>query len=309
MKKQMIGVFAALMVTAAGTITAQAGDWKLTEDGKNWMYLYSEDDPAKDEWIEDQGKIYYLDSKGYMKTGWVSNKDDKKKYYMGSDGAMAFNTIASDGRYVGPEGTGLDGYDKYRKAVRAELKKTAPKKSNSGKNSQNTTDQEQIQQFFTMADLNQDGYQDLVVMTGVQEAQILQEVAIWSPDEGKFVLAAEFDTPLNGQHSVLYLDPQGEEIWLEMTEPSGEMYLFQMEAGSAAFESVWSFTMAKDSQDYPQYYVNGDVEDRQMWELLMEQARQRRGNIPLAGYVPATEENISAKADLILSESEVDLWK
>ena len=267
--------------------------------------MYSPDDPAKDEWIEDAGKLYYVDSKGYMKTGWVTNKNDGKKYYMGADGAMAFNIIAPDGRYVGPEGKGLDGYDKYRKAVRSELKKAAPKKSKNKNNSQDTS----AQQFFTMADLNQDGYQDLVVMTGVQEAEFLQEVAVWSPDEEKFVLAAEFDTPVNGQRSTLYLDPEGEEVWLEMTETSGDMYLFQMRTGSSAFESAWSFTMAKDRQGYPQYYVNGDVEDRQIWESFMQQAKQRRGNMPLTGYVPATEENIAIKVDLILSEAEVDMWK
>lgn len=304
-KKQITGTIFALMIAVTGAITAQAADWELTEDGKNWMYMYSPDDPAKDEWIEDAGKLYYVDSKGYMKTGWVTNKNDGKKYYMGADGAMAFNIIAPDGRYVGPEGKGLDGYDKYRKAVRSELKKAAPKKSKNKKNSQDTS----AQQFFTMADLNQDGYQDLVVMTGVQEAEFLQEVAVWSPDEEKFVLAAEFDTPVNGQRSTLYLDPEGEEVWLEMTETSGDMYLFQMRTGSSAFESAWSFTMAKDRQGYPQYYVNSDVEDRQIWESFMQQAKQRRGNTPLTGYVPATEENIAAKVDLILSEAEVDMWK
>lgn len=41
----------------------------------------------------------------------------------------------------------------------------------------------------------------------------------------------------------------------------------------------------------------------------MQQAKQRRGNMPLTGYVPATEENIAIKVDLILSEAEVDMWK
>ena len=155
-KKQITGTIFALMIAVTGAITAQAADWELTEDGKNWMYMYSPDDPAKDEWIEDAGKLYYVDSKGYMKTGWVTNKNDGKKYYMGADGAMAFNIIAPDGRYVGPEGKGLDGYDKYRKAVRSELKKAAPKKSKNKNNSQDTS----AQQFITMSDINQDGYQD-----------------------------------------------------------------------------------------------------------------------------------------------------
>jgi len=290
----------------AGTFGVQAADWELTEDGKHWMYLYSPDDPAKDEWIEDNEKLYYVDSKGYMKTGWVTSQYDGKKYYMGPDGAMQFNTFAKDGRYVGPDGTGLDGYDKYRKAVKKELKKAAPKKS---KGKAEASSDPQITQFFALEDLNMDGYRDLIIMTGQHEAQSLQEVAVWMPEEEKFQLAAEFDTPDSGQQGTLYLDPEGEEVWLELTEKSGDMRLFQMSYGKSVFENIWVFTMEKDDEGYPQYYINGDLEDRQTWELLMQQARQKRGGISLSGYVPATEENISAQVDVILSEADVDLWK
>lgn len=308
-KKGIAVSLLALAMGAAAAATAHGADWELTENGKNWMYMYAPDDPAKDEWIEDNGKTYYLDSKGYMKTGWVSNKDDGQKYYMGPDGAMAFNMVAPDGKYVGPEGTGLPGYDKYRKAVRSELKKAVPKKSTAKKNGKTVQNETQSQVFFTMYDLNMDGYRDLVIMRGNQEAESLYEVAVWVPEDGKFQLAAEFDTSEGGQRGTLYLDPEGEEVWLELTESSGDMRLFQMRNGSGAFRNSWTFTLENDEDGYPQYYVNGDPEDRQSWELFLEQARRKRGNTPLTGYVLATDENIAALVDVILTEQEIDMWR
>ena len=67
-------------------MTAQAaasGSWELSDNGKYWMYFYTPGDPAMDEWIEYEGKEYYVDSKGRMKTGWVTNEVDGERYYMG----------------------------------------------------------------------------------------------------------------------------------------------------------------------------------------------------------------------------------
>ncbi|MCI8664798.1 MAG: hypothetical protein HFG69_16405 [Hungatella sp.] len=309
MKKKIAGgAFFALLIAMAGTFSAKAamsGYWELSDDEKYWMYMYSGYEWAQDEWIEDQGKTYYLDSKGRMKTGWVANKDDKKKYYMGPDGAMCFNMFAPDGKYVGPNGWNLDQYDKYRKAVRSEIKKSAPGKS-SGRNK--NTAEDQSQQFFLLSDLNGDGYKDLIVMYGEQQAESLREIAVWIPEDGKFQLAAEFDKPEKGDYCTLYLDPEGDEVWMEMTEKSGEMNLFQMEYGSAVMENVWSFTMETDEAGNGRYYINGSEEDREVWELFMARAREQRGNQPLTGYQPATEDNIAAQADRVLGEGEIELW-
>ena len=53
-----------------------------------------------DQWIEDQGKEYYVDSNGYMRTGWVTDRKDKQRYYMGEDGAKCFNIFTPDKQYV-----------------------------------------------------------------------------------------------------------------------------------------------------------------------------------------------------------------
>ena len=49
------------------------GTWERTEDGKYWKYVYAPDRQAIDEWIEIDGKEYYFDKKGRMKTGWFWN--------------------------------------------------------------------------------------------------------------------------------------------------------------------------------------------------------------------------------------------
>lgn len=304
MKRQLTGILCGLLIAAASTVISYADDWTLSDNGKYWMYMYSPDEPAKDEWIEDEDKVYYVDSKGYMKTGWVTNKENGKKYYMGPDGAMAFNTFAKDGRYVGPDGTGMEEYDKYRKAIRSELKSTSKKKSK--KKDASAT---QTQQFFLVTDLNRDGYRDLVVMCGEQEPESLLKVAIWDAEDKKLQLAAEFDTPDQGMKSTLYLDPEGEEVWLEMTEPSGDMNLFQLRKGTTLFDNVWSFTMKMDQDGYPRYYMNEDEEDRETWELFMSRARQERGNTPVSGYLPVTDENIQVQVDLILDEEEIKMWQ
>lgn len=301
MRKQMAGLIFGLLIASTSAMTAQADDWMLSDNGKHWMYMRSPDDPVKDEWIEDGDKLYYVDSSGYMKTGWVTNKDDGEKYYMGADGAMVFNAFAADGRYVGPDGTGVEEYDKYRKAIRSELKNNPLKKK--------TAASQLLQQYFLVTDLNRDGYRDLVVMCGEQGPESLLKVAVWDSEDKKLQLAAEFDVPSQGEKGTLYLDPEGEEVWLEITEPSGEMSLLQLMRGTPLFDHVWSFTLRNDEDGYPRFYVNEVEEDRETWELLMSRARQQRGNMPVSGYLPVTDENIQVQVDLVLDERELKMWK
>ncbi len=347
MKKEIIGAIFALAAAAAAiaSFPAQAAEgWDRSEDGKYWMYYNAWDQPVEDEWIEVGGKTYYLDTKGYMKTGWVTDKESGKKYYMGEDGAMCFNIFAPDGRYVGHDGAQVDTYDKYRKAAKAEaskaVKAAGKNKKKSGKSgaaggAAGTTGGVQTQPYFAMMDLNQDGYRDLVVMEGPVEAAggffgsagsgypavgaaglqgasswslggCLVEVAVWSPEEEKFQLAAEFDTADTAEHSTLYRDLDGGGVWLEIADPNGDLRLFQMEYDSTVFENVWSFTMDLDDWGGASYRVNGDEEDRDVWEQYIAQARTRRGNAPVTGYLPVSDENLAAQVDVLLTEEE---WK
>lgn len=97
------------------------GTWERTEDGKYWKYVYAPDRQAIDEWIEIDGKEYYFDKKGRMKTGWVTSEWDGNRYYMGKDGAKCRNTFLSNGTYIGPDGVVLERFEAWRKAVQNQL--------------------------------------------------------------------------------------------------------------------------------------------------------------------------------------------
>lgn len=155
----------AVLITAALVLAvplcahgAQEGTWDQSEDGKYWMYFYSPGSPAEDEWIEDQGKEYYVDSKGRMKTGWVTDKRDKNKYYMGDDGAKCFNMFTPDDHYVGPDGLILESFDTYRKAVKKQLERQMKDKAYKEREGA-------LRPGFMLWDINGDQYQSAGIFT------------------------------------------------------------------------------------------------------------------------------------------------
>lgn len=353
LRRTIAGVLAVLLFAAGGTCIVQADEWDKSEDGQYWMYYDYSGEPLKDEWIEENGKTYYLDSSGYMKTGWVTNKDDGNKYYMGEDGAMVKNAFTPDDKYVGPDGVAVAGYDNYRKKVKAEINKAAKYKAaantttNSSRNTTGKTDANKTvrkQSYFLLTDLNQDGYRDLVVldaevteeetMDSVQADSLqntlpaagqnpenvqpgvpeiprgaLVEIAVWDSEDKEFQLAAEFDEAGEGEYSTLYLDPQGEGIWLEITENEESLRLFQMVGDTPRFNHVWDFYMELDDWGGPLYYVNGSDEDKAAWDEEMAKAKLRRGTMPLTGYLPVSDEHIKAQVDLLLTDRDLGMWE
>lgn len=309
MRKQLALLFGSLALMAVWAFPGMAEGWELSEDGKYWTYCDSPGVPREDEWIEDHGKTYYVDEKGHMKTGWVTDKDTGEKYYMGEDGAMYVNAFTKDNRYVGPDGLQIAAYDTYRKAVKSEIKKAVPKKKKTKKIGQNAAEEPARQGYFLITDLNLDGYRDLVVMDGTEESKNLVEVAIWDPEEEIFLLSAEFDEPEEGAAAcTLYQNPEEETIWLEVAETNGNCYLFQLEYQEARFKNVWSFEMEIDDWGGPEYLINGQAQDQDEWDFELAEARRTRGEAVLGGFLPATEENINAQVDRILTEEELDLW-
>lgn len=135
-------------------------------------------------------------------------------------------------------------------------------------------------------------------------------MAIWDAEEEKFLLSAEFDEPEEGTAvSTLYQDPLGDTVWLEMTEPNGDFYLFQMEDQEARFKGMWSFEMELDDWGGPEYRVNGILQDKDEWDYEMAEARRSRGEAALGGYLPATEENIKSQVDRVLTDEELEMWE
>lgn len=86
--KKIAGILVGVIALGSLCMPVFGDEWDLSEDGQYWQYYGYQDEPLKDEWIEDKGKTYYVDQNGNMKTGWVTNSNDGKRYYMGEDGAM-----------------------------------------------------------------------------------------------------------------------------------------------------------------------------------------------------------------------------
>lgn len=353
--KKTAGILAGALVLGSLCMPVFGDEWDLSEDGRYWQYYGYQDEPLKDEWIEDKGKTYYVDQNGNMKTGWVRNNNDGNRYYMGEDGAMVKNAFTPDNRYVGPDGTTVEKYDTYRKAVKAEINKAA--KQRRSRPASANADTKTMQPYFLLTDLNRDDYRDLVVMyayapeeaakegvaaqgtagldvavqdtvgqgmavqdtAGQSTGQTgqglgpvggnLVEIVVWNPEEETFQLAAEFDETGEGEYSTLYIDPNGEGIWLEITENEESVRLFQMEVDTSRFKGEHSFTMDLDDWGGAEYFIDGSAEEKAVWDEELFRARLERGSIPLTGYLPVNDENIKRETDRILSEAELYLWE
>ena len=110
--------------TAVQTGSSQSisAGWK--QDGNGWYYVLPDGAKAAGRWIEDDGAHYWINSSGYMVTGWqqaeggvwyyfhsdgalaVSEWVDENGqwYYLGADGKMLTNAATPDGYYVGADG-------------------------------------------------------------------------------------------------------------------------------------------------------------------------------------------------------------
>ncbi|MCE5221768.1 MAG: cadherin-like beta sandwich domain-containing protein [Clostridium sp.] len=107
--------------TATNVSTVKASQWVLVNG--RWQYNDATGNPVKNSWFYDRnyGKTYFLQSDGYMATGWFSYNgawyylgtdggmrtgwimDGSKYYYLYADGSMACNTI------IGGFKVGFDG--------------------------------------------------------------------------------------------------------------------------------------------------------------------------------------------------------
>ncbi len=61
------------------------------QEGDIWKYKKADGEICKNCWQEVDGLWYHFDSNGIMQTGWL--KDEEKRYYLKSSGAMACNEL------------------------------------------------------------------------------------------------------------------------------------------------------------------------------------------------------------------------
>lgn len=105
-------VTAASKGTAVITVTTTDGNYKATctvtvndqqvtggwqQDGTGWKYLNADGSFVMSAWKQIDGKWYYFESSGVMKTGW--HNAGTYYYYLKSDGSMAVNEWVDDGKY------------------------------------------------------------------------------------------------------------------------------------------------------------------------------------------------------------------
>ena len=125
MKRRFGVIAAAAVLSAALAVPSYAGTWKYVND--QWKYQRGANKYAYNEWVEDNGKYYYLNNDGYVTTGWQQIdgqwyymdatgamqtgwlKDDSGKwYYLYPSGVMAVSTVI-DGRTIGADGVWTPG--------------------------------------------------------------------------------------------------------------------------------------------------------------------------------------------------------
>lgn len=84
MKKRMVCLGLAVLMSLGVCITSFAGSWE--SDDKGWWYRYDDGSYPYSELVDIDGKQYYFDENGYMCTGWREIVTGKIR--QGSDGSM-----------------------------------------------------------------------------------------------------------------------------------------------------------------------------------------------------------------------------
>ncbi len=90
--------------TAQPAASAQKKGWN--QDNTGWYYIKDDNTKASGEWLRLSDATYWIDSNGYMATGW-RQYNNGAWYYFKSSGAMAKNTWVEDNNkwfYLGGEG-------------------------------------------------------------------------------------------------------------------------------------------------------------------------------------------------------------
>lgn len=86
--------------SGSGIPLGESGNW--IQDGTDWRFLRADGSQQQNDWLFINGKWYYFEADGRMKTGWLLWKD--AWYYLGPDGDMWVNTQTPDGYAVNQDG-------------------------------------------------------------------------------------------------------------------------------------------------------------------------------------------------------------
>ncbi len=84
----------------AASSAGEAGTW--VQDGAGWRFFRTDGSQQYNDWLFINGKWYYFEADGRMKTGWLLWKE--LWYYLGPDGDMWVNCQTPDGYFVNQDG-------------------------------------------------------------------------------------------------------------------------------------------------------------------------------------------------------------
>ena len=83
-------------------VSESAPGWIYDKEAEAWTYRLGIDLMAKEQWVFVKENWYYIDSEGYMTTGWIELNGSW--YYLQEDGSCAVNTLTPDGYRVDKDG-------------------------------------------------------------------------------------------------------------------------------------------------------------------------------------------------------------
>lgn len=89
-----------------GNIGDTPGTWQ--KDSKGWYFIKSNGQSAANEWIKQNGKVYCVDSTGYMITGWRQMSNGEMYYFDPTSGELRYNTwvnVSTGAYYLQADGT------------------------------------------------------------------------------------------------------------------------------------------------------------------------------------------------------------
>lgn len=88
---------------SAGTAASTAGEtgtW--VQEGTDWRFFRADGSQQYNDWLFINGKWYYFEADGKMRTGWLQWKE--QWYFLGPDGDMWLNCQTPDGYFVNQDG-------------------------------------------------------------------------------------------------------------------------------------------------------------------------------------------------------------
>ncbi len=288
-----------------------AENW-MYKDG-NWYYFHTFDVPVENQWITDGGNEYHIGSKGRMDTDkWIKDDETGEKYYVGLDGIKKRNTYTASGdKFVGPNGTELVSFGKWREEAKKSLKKviTALNK----KQTVSSVQKEYLATLnaknaaFALYDLNADGYKDIIVINKDSDNSQVLDVQLWIPEEEKYYVLMELDFTAD-ETAVLKREPEEGNVWLIISRDINDFQFLRLVSRDYNFQDVEHYYFGYNEYGDVIYYINEDEMFASDWNtMLMDREASIGSGIP-AFYYDLDEAVIKEQVDRYPSEEDIELF-